>query len=72
MLSCLSPPPPKPIAAGEQSLLMRSRWFVLVRKLVEILLEPAPVSIVMHVEIEQKPEKSFCEAFLSKLEADRQ
>ena len=51
---------------------MRSRWFVLVRKLVEILLEPAPVSIVMHVEIEQKPEKSFYEAFLSKLEADRQ
>ena len=55
MLSSLSTPASETIATGEQSLLMRSRWFVLVRKLVEMLLEPALASAVMYVEIKQEP-----------------
>ena len=50
---------------------MISRWFVLVRKFVEMLLEPALASTVMHVEIEPEPYRRFFEALLSKLEADR-
>lgn len=46
MLSFLSTPASETIAAGEQCLLLRPRRFVLVRKLVEMLLEPTLASTV--------------------------
>ena len=44
---------------------------MLVRKFVEMLLEPALASTVVHVEIESESYRNFFEALLSKLEADR-